>query len=119
MTVLDIAPATPARWEDVRGSFVPNGSHVYRPTDDRPSWVINGFFIHRDHRRRGIASALLKAAVDHAGARGATRIDAYPIDRDQADGATLFVGSLGMFTAAGFVEVDRVRDRPLVLLTGP
>ena len=94
-------------------------STTYRPLDDEPGWMINCFFVAKGHRRRGVARALLEAAVAHAFARGATRIDAYPIDpdRQQATTASSFVGTLEMYLGAGFDEVTRIRNRPVVRIT--
>jgi GNAT superfamily N-acetyltransferase len=96
-------------------------SRTFRRLDDLPSWVINCFFITRPARGQGVATALLAAAVDYAFAHGAERIDAYPIDPDtQAPTTdTLFVGYLPAFLAAGFVEVARMGNRPVVRLDRP
>jgi len=96
-------------------------SRTFRPLDDRPSWVINCFFIARTARRRGLAAALLGAAVDYAFAHGAERIEAYPIDpaETKPSPANLFVGYLPAFLAAGFIEVARVGNRPVVRLERP
>jgi len=93
-------------------------SKTYRPLDDRPSWVINCFFIARPSRRRRVAAALLAAAVDYAFAHGAERIEAYPIDpgAQAPNSANLYVGYLPAFLEAGFVEVARVGARPVVRL---
>ena len=91
-------------------------ARVYRTVDDQPTWVVSCFFIHRDHRRRGVAKRLLDAAVSHAAASGATIVEGYPIDDGARDAraADLFVGTLAMFQAAGFDEVARHQGRPLV-----
>lgn len=93
-------------------------SRTFRPLDDEPSWVINCFFIARSARGRGVATALLSAAVDHAFAHGARRLEAYPIDPAAQKPTTdnLFVGYLPAFLAAGFVEVARHGNRPVVRL---
>jgi GNAT superfamily N-acetyltransferase len=80
--------------------------------------VINCFFIARTARRRGLAAALLAAAVDYAFAHGAERIEAYPIDPEatKPSAANLYVGWLPAFIEAGFVEVGRVGARPVVRL---
>lgn len=93
-------------------------SRTFRPLDDDPSWVINCFFISRAARGQGVATALLAAAVDHAFARGAERIEAYPIDPTAQKPTTdnLYVGYLPAFLAAGFVEVARHGNRPVVRL---
>jgi GNAT superfamily N-acetyltransferase len=93
-------------------------ARVYRRIDDRASWVVNCFYVRKDQRRSGLSRLLLAAAVDQAARNGATLIEGYP--RDTAarpvGAAELFVGTLDMFTAAGFQEVGRVGDRPLVRL---
>jgi len=96
-------------------------SRTFRPLDDLPSWVINCFFIARPARGQGVATALLAAAVDYAFARGAERIEAYPIDPATQAPTTdnLFVGYLPAFLGAGFVEVARVGKRPVVRLERP
>lgn len=93
-------------------------SRTFRPLDDRPSWVINCFFIARSARRRGVAAALLAAAIDYAFAHGAECLEAYPIDPEatRATSPNLFVGSLPAFLDAGFREVARVGARPVVRL---
>ncbi len=93
-------------------------STVFRPLDDEPSWMINCFFVAEEARRQGVAEALLEAAVDFAFEKGAKRIEAYPLDPvvHHVSAASLFVGSLPMFLAAGFTEVARLRGRPVVRL---
>jgi GNAT superfamily N-acetyltransferase len=73
-------------------------------SDDRAVWSLNCFFVDRSARRRGVARALLRAAVEFAGERGATAVEAYPLERG-ADAASLYVGALDWFTAEGFVPV--------------
>ncbi len=99
--------------------FMSPRSTLYRRIDDAPTWVINCFFIHREHRNSGVATALLAAAIDFARERGATMLEGYPIDREDQNHshATLFVGALSMFLDSGFEEVSRVRKRPLVRRT--
>jgi GNAT superfamily N-acetyltransferase len=91
-------------------------ARVYRRIDDAETWVVTCFFIAKQHRGTGVATALLDAAVDFATERGATIIEGYPIDRSVTPrrASDLFVGTLSMFSAAGFEEVYRAGDRPLV-----
>jgi GNAT superfamily N-acetyltransferase len=68
-------------------------------------------FIHRDHRRQGVASALLKAAPKHAKASGASTLEAYPVDPASGrmpSAAELFTGTVDLFQRAGF----EVHERP-------
>jgi GNAT superfamily N-acetyltransferase len=85
-------------------------SKVLAPVDDTPVWSIVCFVVGRRFRGRGIAHALLDAAIDFARNHGATTIEAYPADVTPgtriADG-TVFKGTLAMFEAAGFREVAR------------
>lgn len=87
--------------------------------DDEPVWSITCFYIDRGHRRQGVAGALLAAACDHARARGARVVEAYPIDtsvRASVASADIYTGTLSMFERAGFREVARRGGRPIVRL---
>ena len=76
------------------------------PVDDRPAWSIVCFFVDRGHRRRGVAEALLAAAVEHAAAHGAELVEGYPVEAERAarDRFSEFSGTVEMFRRAGFVE---------------
>jgi ribosomal protein S18 acetylase RimI-like enzyme len=80
-------------------------------------WSIVCFWIPRKHRRRGVSTELLDAAVAYAADRGAGTVEAYPIDTrgDRVSSAEVFTGTLEMFERAGFTEVRRRADkRPIV-----
>jgi ribosomal protein S18 acetylase RimI-like enzyme len=89
-------------------------SRVIPTVDDRPVWSIVCFAVSSAARGRGVARALLEAAVDYAGQRGAEALEAYPVATDagepiQAEAA--FTGTLPMFERAGFrVVADRASD---------
>jgi GNAT superfamily N-acetyltransferase len=87
-----------------------------RRVDDTPVWSVTCFAVDRHHRRRGVAEALLAGVLDHAAARGATVVEAYPVDTagGRRPGADLFTGTLAMFERAGFAEVGRRGGRPIV-----
>lgn len=87
-----------------------------RPVDDEPVWAITCFYIDRHHRRKGVGEQLLRAAVAHARDRGATIVEGYPIDTAERAPASadLYTGTLGIFTRAGFHEVERRGGRPIV-----
>jgi GNAT superfamily N-acetyltransferase len=93
-------------------------SPVYGPVDEAgegdENWVINCFYLPRAERGQGIATILLEAAVDYAFAQGAASIDGYPVTDTTHGASSLFVGTLAMFELAGFTEIRRVRDRPLM-----
>jgi GNAT superfamily N-acetyltransferase len=77
--------------------------------DDGGLWAVTCFYIHRSHRRGGVAAALLDAAVDHAGARGATAVEGYPVDTGggRRPSGDLFTGTVTLFANAGFTEHSR------------
>jgi GNAT superfamily N-acetyltransferase len=71
-------------------------------------WAIVCFVVASDARGRGIASALLAAAVQHARAAGAPAVEGYPIDPASVPGGRVrdtgaYVGTRSMFERAGFV----------------
>ncbi len=73
----------------------------------RPPWAITCFVVATDARGRGVATALLDAAVDHARAAGAVAVEGYPIDPAAAPGGRVrdtgaYTGTRGMFERAGF-----------------
>lgn len=78
------------------------------------NWVINCFFIPRSERGIGVATALLEAAVKFAFESGAQVLDGYPLIDGRRGAAAMFVGTVSMFQKAGFEEVSRVRERPLM-----
>ena len=64
-------------------------------------------------RGGGLAAALLDAAVDHAFAKGARTIEAYPVD--QASPSYTFMGFRDMFAAHGFHEIGMAGSRRHVM----
>ena len=89
-------------------------SKVIPTIDDRPVWSIVCFAVSATARGRGVARALLKAAIDYARERGAVGLEAYPVavgagERIHPDAA--YTGTLPMFERAGFrVVADRASD---------
>ncbi len=41
----------------------------------KPVWILNDLFVHPDHRRAGVARALMRAAAERAEAAGIVRIE--------------------------------------------
>ncbi|WP_395703923.1 GNAT family N-acetyltransferase [Aquabacterium sp.] len=56
-------------------------SPVMKPVDAQPVWSIICFVVPAEHRRQGVAAALLQAAVAWARRQGATLLEAYPVDK--------------------------------------
>ncbi len=84
-------------------------SPVLKRVDDRPVWSIVCFVVARAYRRRGLMTALIRAAVAYAAGQGARIVEAYPIlPEASADPRWLvFSGVRSAFERAGFVEVAR------------
>lgn len=76
-------------------------------------WSIACFFIPRERRGQGIGEALLEAAIAHAKRKGATMIEAYPVDPDSP--SYRFMGFVGMFARHGFKPVARAGTRRHVM----
>jgi GNAT superfamily N-acetyltransferase len=82
-------------------------------------WLITCLFVRKDQRRRGVAVALIDAAVEWAGGLGAKAVDAVPVEPRKAELPDVFAwtGLPAMFSAAGFAEVARPRPtRPVMRL---
>jgi GNAT superfamily N-acetyltransferase len=80
--------------------------------DDVDVWVIPCVTVRPDARGRGIAQALIRAAVSYAGKHGAPAVEAYPragSARTADDNA--FFGTEPMFRRAGF-RVVRKAGKP-------
>ncbi len=85
--------------------------------DDTPVWSVTCFFVAREYRRRGLTTALLRAAVRFARTRGARIVEGYPNDtagRSLPD-AFAWHGVVPTFERAGFIEVlRRSASRPIM-----
>ena len=62
---------------------------------------------------KGVARKLVRAAVGHAREKGATAVEAYPVDPDLP--SYRFMGFVGTFDAMGFREVGRAGIRRHVM----
>ena len=82
--------------------------------DDTEVWVIPCVTVMKTARRRGIAVALIKAAVQYAAEQGAPAVEAYPragTARTGDDNA--YFGTEPLFRRAGFKVVrGPLKDRP-------
>jgi GNAT superfamily N-acetyltransferase len=84
-------------------------SRVMAPVDKKPVWSVTCFFVSREHRRHGVSTRLLHAAVRYAASRGARMVEGYPIDARKADepDAFMYHGVASVFRRAKFKEVAR------------
>ena len=89
-------------------------SRTTPPVDEEPVWVIPCITVRKAHRGRGIAVALIGAAVAFANEHGAPAVEAYP----RADGVrtgddNAYFGTEPLFRRAGFQTIrEPLQDRP-------
>ena len=76
-------------------------------------WSIVCFFVPRRLRGQGMMRQLIEAAVDHAREKGATVVEAYPVDPTSP--SYRFMGFVGTFESMGFREVGRAGTRRHVM----
>jgi len=92
-------------------------SRILAPVDDEEVWSVVCFFVDRKYRRKGVALALLRAAVEFAAERGARIVEGYPVEPKKKMVSDTFVyhGLASTFRAAGFTEVARRSEtRPIM-----
>lgn len=84
---------------------------------DASIWAVTCVFVRAGHRRRGVAYALARAAVDHAREGGARALEAYPMLKSAGEISwdEIHVGAESIFAAAGFREVSRPGKRRAVM----
>jgi GNAT superfamily N-acetyltransferase len=82
--------------------------------DEQPVWSISCFYVRKSHRRRGVNSALIDAALKAARRAKAPALEAYPFDRDLSPSSTS-TGFASTFARAGFETVARhIPARPIM-----
>jgi GNAT superfamily N-acetyltransferase len=92
-------------------------SRILQPVDDTPVWSVTCFFIHKDHRRKGLTVQLLREAVQFVKDRGGKVVEGYPVEpmSDNMPVVFAWTGMASAFLAAGFKEVARRSDsRPIM-----
>ena len=107
----------PAYTSLVRNARVPWEGRDEDKGDDGV-WAITCFVTRVGFRKRGVSRALATAAVAFARDRGARALEAYPIVTTEVIVGELHVGTVGVFAAAGLVEVSRPTPRRLVMRIG-
>lgn len=78
-------------------------------------WAVTCVFVRVGHRRRGIGSALVAATVAHARAGGAAAVEGYPITTTDVITEELHVGTVAMFTTAGYHRASAPTPRRVVM----
>ena len=65
-----------------------------QPVDDVPAWVIPCMTVRKAYRRRGVALALLREAIEYAGRNGAPAIEGYPrAEKKRFDDGSVYMGT--------------------------
>ena len=85
-------------------------SRILKPVDDQPCWSVSCLFVHRMHRKAGVSTHLLRAAVAFVYQSGGQMLEGYPVEPkgDQLiPAAFAWTGIPGAFISAGFHEVAR------------
>jgi GNAT superfamily N-acetyltransferase len=83
------------------------------PEDGEKIWSLACMYLQRTHRRKGLGHELVDAAIAQAKKRGATVLEAYPVDPKSP--SYRFMGFVPNFKARGFTEVAREGTRRHVM----
>jgi GNAT superfamily N-acetyltransferase len=97
-------------------SVAPRSTYRRLVPDDGPDegiWSIACFFVVKRFRGHRITRRIIQAAVQHARLKGATAVEAYPVDRDSP--SYLFMGFVTTFERSGFRELGRMGKRRHVM----
>ncbi len=85
-----------------------------RRVDAVPVWSLSCFYVRIGYRKRGVTSALIKAAIKAAKRAKAPALEAYPLDADKTPSAS-GTGYATTFERAGFKTVAcHVPPRPIM-----
>ncbi len=84
-------------------------SKILSPVDSKPVWSVVCFFIQKEYRRRGVATLLLRAAVDFVRRQGGCIVEGYAVEPASGKTADAFAyhGPATLYRAAGFREAAR------------
>ena len=104
----EVAPRSELEW-------LAHARHL-EPVDELAVWSVPCFYIGRGYRGRGVTGSLIDAAVEHAAAKGAPAVEAYPVDLSvPSHTGNLYTGIASVFAGRGFQVVARRKpDRPIM-----
>jgi GNAT superfamily N-acetyltransferase len=113
--ILGYLDGEPVAWCSIapRETYRPLGGVDEARREAASVWSIVCFFVKRELRGSGITRCLIDEAAAHARRRGATVVEAYPVDPDSP--SYRFMGFVSSFAAAGFDEVGRAGTRRHVM----
>ncbi len=105
----------PVAWCSIapRSTYRPLGGPPDPPEDAPVVWSLVCMFVPRRFRRRGVMRRLIEVAVEHAAARGADVVEAYPVDPDAP--SYRFMGFTPAFRDVGFEEIGTAGYRRHVM----
>ncbi len=83
------------------------------PEDRDKVWSLACMYLRRTHRHKGLGHEMIDAAIQQAKKRGATVLEAYPVDPTSP--SYRFMGLIPNFEARGFSEVARAGTRRHVM----
>ena len=94
-----------------------NRSPVLKKRDDTPVWSIVCFFIAKNYQNKGMALALINAAIEYVRRRGGKVIEAYPTDPrgKRLAPVSAFMGLPSIFKKAGFAEHARPSKSKVIM----
>jgi GNAT superfamily N-acetyltransferase len=78
---------------------------------DPDVWAVTCFLVAPTHRRQGIATRLLRAAVDHARDAGASRLEGYPRKGGALVDDDAWTGTEALYAGVGFSTIDTGGER--------
>jgi GNAT superfamily N-acetyltransferase len=73
-----------------------------------PDWRIACCYVGKGHRRQGVATVALAAAVDLIATLGGGTVEGYPEDADSVPAGFLFNGALSTYEKIGFVRNRKI-----------
>ncbi len=111
--LLGYLDATPIAWVSVapRDTYRDLGGRPAEP--DEEVWSLACMYIARQHRKNGYGRDLIDAASTYAKKRGATVLEAYPVDPDSP--SYRFMGFVPAFEKLGFRPVGKAGSRRHVM----
>jgi GNAT superfamily N-acetyltransferase len=85
--------------------------------DRIPLWCISCFYVRKGYRKKGVTTALIRAALTAARNAGAPVLEAYPLDAELTSSSS-FTGFASTFRKLGFKPVARrLAARPIMRYT--
>ncbi len=79
-----------------------------RGQTEPPDWRIACNFVGKGHRRRGVATAALKGALDLIAQLGGGTVEGYPEDAGSVPAGFLFNGALSTYEQLGFARERKI-----------